>query len=156
MTTSTSKLSDLLPEGKIRFSADRLGWREAVREVAAPLLDAGDITPEYVDAMIDSIEAGGTYINLGFGIALAHARPERGAVRTAISMLRLTEPAPLLDQPEHAVDLYFCFAAVDATAHTLAMASLARLLSDPDTREALRAARSAADVTKLIHEFEEK
>ncbi|MCU4748533.1 MULTISPECIES: PTS sugar transporter subunit IIA [Streptomyces] len=149
-------LSELLTEEKIRFSADRLSWREAVTQVAEPLLTAGDITAGYVDAMIASIEAGGTYIDLGFGIALAHTRPEKGAVRTSISMLRLEEPAPLLDQPEHAVDLYFCFAAVDATAHTQAMSSLARILSDTGTREALRAARSAADVHRLITAFEEK
>ncbi|RDG37626.1 PTS sugar transporter subunit IIA [Streptomyces corynorhini] len=149
-------LSELLTEEKIRFSSDSLTWRQAVTQVAEPLLAAGDITPGYVDAMIDSIAAGGTYIDLGYGIALAHARPESGAVRTAISMLRLTDgPAPLLDRPEHAVDLYFCFAAVDATAHTQAMSSLARILSDTETREALRAATSAADVTKLITRFEE-
>ncbi|MFE2034859.1 PTS sugar transporter subunit IIA [Streptomyces scopuliridis] len=148
-------LSELLTEEKIRFSNDSLTWRQAVTQVAEPLLDAGDITSGYVEAMIDSIAAGGTYIDLGYGIALAHARPESGAVRTAISMLRLAEPAPLLDRPEHSVDLYFCFAAVDAAAHTGAMSSLARILSDTETREALRDARSAADVTKLITRFEE-
>ncbi|MFE2498771.1 PTS sugar transporter subunit IIA [Streptomyces scopuliridis] len=148
-------LSELLTEEKIRFSNDSLTWRQAVTQVAEPLLDAGDITSGYVEAMIDSIAAGGTYIDLGYGIALAHARPESGAVRTAISMLRLAEPAPLLDQPEHSVDLYFCFAAVDAAAHTGAMSSLARILSDTETREALRDARSAVDVTKLITRFEE-
>ncbi|MEV4970687.1 PTS sugar transporter subunit IIA [Streptomyces scopuliridis] len=148
-------LSELLTEEKIRFSSDSLTWRQAVTQVADPLLVAGDITSGYVDAMIDSIAAGGTYIDLGYGIALAHARPESGAVRTAISMLRLAEPAPLLDQPEHSVDLYFCFAAVDAAAHTGAMSSLARILSDTETREALREARSAADVTTLITRFEE-
>ncbi|MFJ9033954.1 PTS sugar transporter subunit IIA [Streptomyces sp. NPDC102274] len=148
-------LSELLTEEKIRFSSDSLTWRQAVTSVAEPLLAAGDITPGYVEAMIDSIAAGGTYINLGYGIALAHARPESGAVRTALSMLRLAEPAPLLDRPEHSVDLYFCFAAVDAAAHTAAMSSLARILSDTETREALRDAHSAADVTKLIIRFEE-
>ncbi|MFE4534532.1 PTS sugar transporter subunit IIA [Streptomyces scopuliridis] len=148
-------LSELLTEEKIRFSSDSLTWRQAVTQVADPLLAAGDITSGYVAAMIDSIAAGGTYIDLGYGIALAHARPESGAVRTAISMLRLAEPAPLLDRPEHSVDLYFCFAAVDAAAHTGAMSSLARILSDTETREALRDARSAADVTTLITRFEE-
>ncbi|MFE9009385.1 PTS sugar transporter subunit IIA [Streptomyces sp. NPDC007875] len=148
-------LSDLLTEEKIRFSADKLSWREAVTLVARPLLDAGDVTPGYVQAMLESIASGGTYINLGHGIALAHARPENGAVRTAISMLRLTEPAPLLGRPEHAVDLYFCFAAVDADAHMSAMASLARILSDAQTRQALRDAASAPDVIKLITRFEE-
>ncbi|MGW7601525.1 PTS sugar transporter subunit IIA [Streptomyces antimycoticus] len=148
-------LSDLLTEKKIRFSHDKLSWRDAVTQVARPLLDAGDITPGYVQAMLESIAAGGTYIDLGHGIALAHARPEKGAVRTAVSMLRLAQPAPLLDQPEHAVDLYFCFAAVDAEAHMSAMASLARILSDARTRQALRDAASAPDVIKLITQFEE-
>ncbi len=148
-------LSDLLTEKKIRFSTDKLDWREAVTQVARPLLDAGDITPGYVQAMLESIASGGTYINLGHGIALAHARPENGAVRTAISMLRLAEPAPLLGRPEHAVDLYFCFAAVDADAHMSAMASLARILSDAQARQALRDAASAPDVIKLITRFEE-
>ncbi|AQW46704.1 PTS sugar transporter subunit IIA [Streptomyces violaceusniger] len=148
-------LSDLLTHEKIRFSTDKLSWREAVTQVARPLLDAGDITPGYVQAMLESIASGGTYIDLGHGIALAHARPENGAVRTAISMLRLAEPAPLLDQAEHAVDLYFCFAAVDADAHMSAMASLARILSDAQTRQALRDAASAPDVITLITQFEE-
>ncbi|MEW1722364.1 PTS sugar transporter subunit IIA [Streptomyces sp. NPDC093109] len=149
-------LSELLTEEKIRFSSEDLTWRQAVTQVAEPLLAAGDITAGYVDAMIESIAAGGTYIHLGYGIALAHARPESGAVRTSLSMLRLTAgPAPLLDLPEHSVDLYFCFAAVDATAHTEAMSSLARILSDTETREALRAAGSAAEVTTLIKRFEE-
>lgn len=148
-------LSDLLTADRIDFCPSTLTWQEAVTRVARPLLDAGDVTPGYVQAMLDSIAAGGTYINLGHGIALAHARPESGAVRTALSMLRLSEPAPLLGLPEHAVDLYFCFAAVDAQAHMSAMASLARILSDARTRQALRDAASAPDVIKLITEFEE-
>ncbi|MEU7324564.1 PTS sugar transporter subunit IIA [Streptomyces griseoviridis] len=148
-------LSRLLPERNIHFTSSTLTWREAITQVAAPLLEAGDITPEYIRAMLDSVEAGGTYIDLGHGIALAHARPEHGVVRTGIAMLRLAEPAALLDQPEHAVDLYFCFAAADADAHMRAMASLARILSDADTRQALRDAASAVEVVELITEFEE-
>jgi mannitol/fructose-specific phosphotransferase system IIA component (Ntr-type) len=148
-------LSRLLPERNIHFTDARLTWREAVTQVARPLVEAGDVTPDYVRAMLDSIEAGGTYIDLGHGIALAHARPEHGVVRTGVSMLRLKEPAPLLDRPEHAVDLYFCFAAADADAHLGAMASLARILSDTQTRQALRDAASASEVVKLITEFEE-
>lgn len=149
------ELSSLLTPERIAFSDAPMSWREAVTAVSKPLLAAGDITPGYVDAMIESIAAGGTYIDLGFGVALAHARPESGAVRTGLSMLRLKDPAPLLDQPEHAVDLYFCLAAADAQAHTGAMGSLARLLSDTESRAALRAARTAADVTALINRFEE-
>ncbi|MFF0747115.1 PTS sugar transporter subunit IIA [Streptomyces sp. NPDC004111] len=149
------QLSNVLTPDRIAFRDEPTDWATAVRTVARPLLDAGDITTDYVDAMVASIADGGTYINLGFGIALAHARPESGALRPALSMLRLAEPAPLLGLPEHAVDLYFCLAAPDPVTHTEAMASLARLLSDSTGREELRAARSAADVITLITRIEE-
>lgn len=95
-------LSTLLTSDRIEFCDEPLEWEAAVRRVARPLLTSGDITTGYVDAMVTSVAEGGTYIDLGFGVALAHARPESGALRTALSLLRLKEPAPLLGLPEHA------------------------------------------------------
>ena len=68
-------------------------WREAVDLVTRPLLDAGTIERGYVDAIKTSIASpGGTYIDLGGGVALAHARPESGVVSTSLSVLRVGKP----------------------------------------------------------------
>lgn len=63
----------------IRYQNQVSGWRQAIDEVAQPLLDAGSVKPEYVQAIKDNVvQPGGTYMDVGSGVALAHARPEAG------------------------------------------------------------------------------
>ncbi|WP_423921562.1 PTS sugar transporter subunit IIA [Frigoribacterium sp. 2-23] len=143
-------LNDYLTPDTIRFADSVDGWRDAIDRVTRPLLDAGDITPEYVTAITDSIAAGGTYIDLGFGIALAHSRPENGVVRTSLSSLRVAMPVLLNDEAEHPIDLFFCLAATDPQGHLNTMMELATLLSDETLRTELLASTSAADTLAVI------
>lgn len=133
-------LNTHLTERTLLFATESSGWREAIELVAAPLLDDGAITREYVDAMLDSIAAGGTYIDLGYGIALAHARPEKGVVRTGLSALWVRPEVLLNDEAAHPISLFFCLAAADDTSHLATMSTLAQLLTDDDARERLLAA----------------
>jgi len=143
-------LNDYLTPQTVLFASDVHGWRDAIHRVAQPLLDSGSITPAYVTAMTDSIAAGGTYIDLGFGIALAHSRPENGVVATGISSLRV-EPAVLLnDDPAHPIDLFICLAAVDPTGHIETISELATLLSDDELRASLLAATTPDGVLSVI------
>lgn len=143
-------LNDYLTPDTVLFASDVDGWRDAITRVSAPLLESGSITPEYVTAMTDSIAAGGTYIDLGFGIALAHSRPENGVVATGLSYLRV-EPAVLLnDDPAHPIDLFICLAAIDPTGHIETISELATLLSDDELRTRLLAATTSADVLAVI------
>jgi mannitol/fructose-specific phosphotransferase system IIA component (Ntr-type) len=144
-------LTQYLTEETFLFADDVPGWREAIEIVAAPLADSGAIGRDYIDAMLESIAApGGTYIDLGFGIALAHARPERGVVRTALSALRVRPDVLLNDEAAHPIALFFCLAAADAESHLAAMASLARLLSNEPARNALLAAHDSADALAVL------
>lgn len=143
-------LTDLLTPETILF-ADRVdGWRDAVERVAQPLLDNGAISSHYVAAMTDSIAAGGTYIDLGFGIALAHSRPENGVVRTGLSSLRVGETVLLNDDAAHPIDLFFCLAATDPQSHLDTMMALATLLSDETLRAELLASSTAADTLAVL------
>jgi mannitol/fructose-specific phosphotransferase system IIA component (Ntr-type) len=145
-------LSSYLTPETILFADDVDGWRDAVNRVAAPLLTSGSITQEYIDAMTASIAAGGTYIDLGYGIALAHSRPENGVVKTGLSSLRVSTPVLLNDDPAHPIDLFFCLAATDPTGHLQTMMELANLLSNDELRTCLLAAQNAADVSTVINE----
>lgn len=143
-------LNEYLTPETVHFATDVDGWRDAVTRVSAPLLDSGAITPAYVQAMTDSIAAGGVYIDLGFGIALAHSRPENGVVRTGLSYLRV-EPAVLLNDDEaHPIDLFICLAATDASGHMETISELAGLLSNDELRTSLLAATTPADVLAVI------
>lgn len=134
-------LQEHLTPARLRFADSLGGWREAIELVSAPLTDDGSIKREYVDAMLDSIAAGGTYIDLGYGIALAHSRPEKGVVKTALSALWVRPAVFLNDEAEHPIDLFICLAAADSSSHLAALSQLGTLLSDDSARDRLLAAR---------------
>jgi mannitol/fructose-specific phosphotransferase system IIA component (Ntr-type) len=143
-------LSDHLTEETVVF-AEAADWREAVETAAAPLVERGSVRPEYVQKILENIEApGGTYMDLGFGVTLAHARPEAGVDATGLSLLVLDRPVDLADDPAHPAKLVFVLAATDTTAHQSTMAELAKLLVDKDARDALTAATGYGDVLRAI------
>lgn len=145
-------LTDYLNDETILFEENLPGWREAVEMVAAPLLGSGAITQGYVDAMIDSIAAGGTYIDLGYGIALAHARPESGVNRTGLSALRVSPEVLLNDEEAHPIKLFICLAAADNQSHLKTLAELGRLLTNPAARERILAATNPAEFQAALTE----
>ncbi|RSX52175.1 PTS system, IIA component [Bifidobacterium goeldii] len=132
--------------------ADRVsGWREAVDKVTRPLLDAGTIEQGYVDAIKTSISSpGGTYIDLGGGVALAHARPETGVNETSLSVLHVGEPFLLADDEAHPISTMFCLAAKDSNAHIDLMQALAGLLTDSDKLAALTAASNVEELAAAL------
>jgi PTS system ascorbate-specific IIA component len=145
-------LNDYLTTDTILFADNVDGSRDAIDQVSAPLHASGSITPAYVDAMTASIAAGGVYIDLGYGIALAHSRPANGVVRTGLSSLRVNPAVLLNDDPKHPIDLFFCLAATDQQNHLKTMMELAKLLSDAELRTRLLAATTPAETSTVIEE----
>ncbi|MFJ3382153.1 PTS sugar transporter subunit IIA [Curtobacterium sp. NPDC090217] len=144
-------LTELLTPDRIRFADDVGSWRTAITLVSEPLVTDGTITTDYVDAVTESIAApGGTYIDLGFGFALAHARPERGVVRPGLSYLRVRPAVDLADDPAHPIDVFLLLAATGSAEHVQTMQELAMLLTDEDARTRLLEAVSPADVTSAL------
>lgn len=144
-------LADHLTKDTILFTDEPIGWREAIERVSKPLMRSGAINRSYVDAMLEAIAApGGTYMDLGYGIALAHARPERGVVKTGVSSLWVRPDVLLNDEPEHPIALFICLAAADSSSHIATMAQLGQLLSDDAARDSLLSARTTADVLAVL------
>ncbi|WP_044088122.1 PTS sugar transporter subunit IIA [Bifidobacterium bombi] len=138
-------------DGDILFACEVSGWSEAVDMVAAPLLEAGSITDGYVDAIKKSIVSpGGTYIDLGGQVALAHARPEFGVNATSLSVLHVAKPFLLADDSNHPISTMFCLAAKDANTHIELMQGLAGLLTDADKVAALGKAAGVADLKRIL------
>ena len=106
--------------------------------------------------MTDSIAGGGTYIDLGYGIALAHARPEAGVVSTGLSALRVTPEVLLNDEENHPIKLFVCLAAADTKSHLETLRSLGQLLSTPEERDALLAAANPTEFLAVLNKGVEK
>ncbi|MEU7039588.1 PTS sugar transporter subunit IIA [Streptomyces varsoviensis] len=135
-------LSELLPVEAVRLDAPAADWPEAVRAAGDLLVATGACTADYTAEMIRNVAENGPYIVLAPGFAFAHARPSPAVLRTGMSWVRLRRPVAFGHETNDPVTLIAGLAARDTSAHTAAMAELARLLADPGTERALRAAHT--------------
>jgi transcriptional antiterminator/mannitol/fructose-specific phosphotransferase system IIA component (Ntr-type) len=148
-------LTDLITPEMVQVSDKYINdWTEAIRLAARPLVDYDFVEPRYVDAMIEKVNHYGAFIHIGKGIALPHARPEEGAKRIGMSVLKLKHPVYLLDDPEHEIKLFICLSAVDNNTHLRALASLTNILSEEDLLNELLTANTQQSVLNVFKKGE--
>lgn len=128
-------------------AADR---EAAVRAAGNLLVGAGAVEPRYVEAMLRVLDTHGPYIVIAPGIALPHATPEDGVLRTAISVATLREPVTFGHQANDPVRLVVALAPVDKHAHLSALQQIAQRLGDREVVDGLHAATTADEVVTLL------
>ncbi len=144
-------LNEYLTPDRVMIRSHVDSWREAIDLVGGLLVAHGDVESSYVEAIKTSIAGpGGTYIDLGAGVALAHAPPEAGALRIGLSLLKLDRPIFLADDPHHPITVFIALAARDNASHLEVMRELAELLTDTDRREALLHLAYPEDITPIL------
>ncbi len=126
-------------------------WEQAIRAACEPLVRAGCAAARYADRCVELVRENGPYIVLAPGIALAHARPEDGAERLALSAVTLAVPVEFGHPCNDPVDVVVAFTSPDAGAHIGLLAALARHLGE-GLPEKLRAATSDSDAAARLRE----
>lgn len=91
-------MDDLIRKENIQVGVDVASWQDAVRSVGSLLLQAGSITNQYIEEMIQAVVELGPYMVLMPGFALAHAAPSAAVLRDDISLITLKTPWPLAMQ----------------------------------------------------------
>ena len=124
-------------------------WRAAVRGAVGLLVEVEAAAPEYVEACVRTVEDHGPYIVLTPGLALAHARPDSGAIRPGLVAARLAAPVEFGHPSNDPVDLVLAFSATDDGGHVAMLAGLARRLQDGLARQ-LREAVTPAEMRTLL------
>lgn len=135
-------------KGKIHFLNSVNSWEEAITESAAPLLNDGSITPQYVEDMIQNVHKNGPYIVIVPGIAMPHAKNEGSVVKTGITLLKLEEAVSFPENKE--VNLLFTLAAEDTSGHLDLISDLSSLLIEDEVREKLEQAECEQEILDLL------
>lgn len=146
-------LKELLTPDRMTLQGEAEDWRAAIRLAAEPLLNDGSIVRRYVQAMIDKVERHGPYIVIGPGIAIAHARPEDGVVRSAMALLTSARGIDFGSEPRHRVRLLFVIASVDGESHLRALAQLTELFREERHRERLAQATAPDPIVRIIEQY---
>ena len=123
-------LKDLTDEKLIRLNIEDAEWEKAIRKSAQPLIDEHKVKPSYVDDMITGVKENGPYIVLTKHVALPHARPESGALESAIGIATLKTPVVFGNEANDPVKYLFCLSAKDNMEHLNALAELAGMFED--------------------------
>jgi mannitol/fructose-specific phosphotransferase system IIA component (Ntr-type) len=143
-------ISDFITEDRIRLQVEAANWQEAVTASGRLLVHAGICEPRYIQAMIDAVEKLGPYMVLAPGIALAHARPEDGALQVGMAILTLSTPVNFGSPENDPVRLVIAFCGVDHHSHIEMLQELAIFLEDESNQELLM---SAKDVHTLMSDI---
>lgn len=78
-------------ENRIKLNVEAKTWEEAIYKAAEILEKDGIIKPSYKDAIIESTKKTGPYYVITKGVAMPHARPEDGVIKSGFCFLKLKE-----------------------------------------------------------------
>jgi mannitol/fructose-specific phosphotransferase system IIA component (Ntr-type) len=147
-----SQLWESFPPEAIELDRECQDWREAVRASGELLVSTGAASDAYTEAVVAAVDEYGPYIVLAPGIAIAHARPEDGALAVGFSLVRLATPIEFGSKHNDPVEFVFAFSSPDKEQHISALASLADFIEAGSNLEHLRTATSAEEAHNVIKE----
>lgn len=141
---------ELLQKRNVRILEKAIDWKDAVRKSVAPLEEDGCVKPVYKEAIISEVEELGPYIVVAPSIALPHARPEQGVLKSQIAITLFKENVEF-DKREVNARLFVALAAADSDSHLDALMEISNILQDEDKVEEIL---KANDVETLYSYFE--
>ncbi len=144
-------MSDVLSLSQIKVPGTARTKDDAIREAGAILVEAGAVTPDYVDAMFEREKSVSTY--MGNYLAIPHGTNEsKGTItRSALSVVRYDEP---IDWDGNEVRFAIGIAGYEG-GHMDILGKVAIVFSDTDEVDKLVAARSAQEVFDLLNAVNE-
>lgn len=123
-------------------------WKEAIRVAALPLLHKGNISENYIDAMIANVVENGPYIVIMPRVAMPHARVEEGSYKTGTSVLKLRDGVMFPQDKE--VQLIIVLSAKDNDAHMQLLSDMVDVFMDEDKMAALLACNDVDTIRELL------
>ncbi len=141
----------LLKQEHVQICEEAESWQDAIKISVLPLEQSGYVKSCYKDGIIENIEKLGPYIIIADHIALPHARPEQGAVKTQIAVTLFRKDIAF-DSKEKTARLFVTLAAEDNSSHLDALVQISELLADEGRVEEILA---APDMQTLYHYFEQ-
>jgi len=146
-------MSDILTPAQIKVPGTATDRDGAIREAGQILVDAGAVSPAYVDAMFEREKSVSTY--MGSFLAIPHGTNEaKDTIRSsALSVVRYEDP---IDWSGKGPVRFVVGIAGVNNEHLSILGKIAVIFSDEDEVDKLIAAGSAAEVYDLLNAVNEE
>lgn len=123
-------IKELISEDSVEVNVTVRDWREAIRKSGLLLEKCGKVEHRYTESMVENVEQSGPYIVIAPGIAMPHARPDKGVNGIGLSLLFLKTPVNFGSPENDPVKIVAAISATDNSSHLDVLAELMELLSD--------------------------
>ena len=141
----------LLKAENVQILESAMDWKDAIRKSTLPLEKDNFVTVDYKEGIIQNVETLGPYICIAPHVAMPHARPEQGALKTQIAVT-LFRKEVTFNREDATANLFITLAAADADSHLQVLVKISELLQDE-----VKAAQilNAADEKELYGYFKD-
>ena len=140
---------ELLKAENVQILESAADWKDAIRK-STELLEKGNfVTADYKEGIIENVEKLGPYIVIAPHVAMPHARPDQGALKTqiAVTLFRNEVSFPREDA---SAKIFITLAAADSYSHLNVLLKIVELFQDEETAEKIL---NAADEKELYSYF---
>ncbi|OAT51537.1 PTS sugar transporter subunit IIA [Providencia heimbachae] len=146
----------LIDNNSIKLQVSANNWQDAIKIGTDMLIASGAILPDYHEAIINSVKELGPYICIAPNLALPHARPENGVLKTAFALVTLKEPI-LFEGENEPVDVLITLAGSSSDEHMEGLMEVTQILDDEESEtgidlDKIRRCINTEDVYKVIDE----
>lgn len=146
-------LKNIISKDAIEIGYEAIDKNDAIRRAGKLLLKTGYVEESYVEAMIQVCEELGPYIVLIPGLAMPHARPENGAKKLGISILKLKSPVVFGHPENDPVSLIIALSAPDNNSHLELLSFLSEIFMNENSLNELLLSNSTNDLYEKIMQF---
>jgi PTS system ascorbate-specific IIA component len=143
-------MDDLIRKENMQIGVEAASWQDAVRGAGNLLLQAGSITAQYIEEMIQAVVELGPYMVLMPGFALAHAAPSAAVLRDDISLITLKAPVAFGNAENDPVKVVLCICCKDRESHRTTLQRVALSVMEDGMIDNMAAAQSVEDLRALL------
>lgn len=147
-----SELMNFFHHGAMNIYSGAKSWQHAIDLSMDSLLANNCVTKNYIASIKQTTVDIGPYYLLAPHIAMPHARPECGALKTSLS-LTLLRKGVSFDADSPPVNLLIGLAAADADSHIAAIQALSEMLCEDDVINELLHAKDIEELTNIIQRY---
>ena len=135
----------LLLEENVQILDGAADWKDAIRKSTEPLERGNFVTAYYKEGIIQNVENLEPYICIAPHVAMPHASPEQGALKTQIAVT-LFRNEVTFTRADAKANLFITLSAADSDSHLQVPVKISELLQDSAKAEKIFAAKTASEL----------
>lgn len=141
---------EFITENRIKLNVDAENWEEVIVKGAEILEKDGVIKSSYKQAIIDSTKKMGPYYVITKGVAMPHARPEDGIIKSGFCFLKLNKGVNFGSKDNDPVKYVFMVAMENNEKHIEFIQFLSDLMENEEFYKAVDENKSMEEIKSFF------